>query len=526
MRRTPNLALFRRSLLTDGRQKMPYIFRFGLVATILLSLFGAHIQSLLPTATAVGRSFFISIIFTDLVFITLAGVSLFSSAIAEEHDDQTLGLLVMTGLTPLDMLLNKAVSKLVLGIMLLAAQLPFTLLAITLGGVSLRQIIAAHLALAAFLTCTCGIAVFFSVIARSTLTAAVGTLIGMVAFFVLPLIVGLVRLISKEMSKTFGGGATLNDTLDLAYAGAVGMSPFVRVSEIMKTGFRGSMFDIQFTTNIAVGLLFFAMGWAMFDVFNRRQSTPKASRPLPRRKRRTKVAILAPTRAWPLAVAWKDFYFNGGGVGGVVGRLLAYTAVGVVPVLISLASQPITRNSLGYYMMVGGVCFLVVELTFLFGSLFSSEVHGKTHGSLMSLPYAPRELIAMKTVSIVPTLMPVLLFICAGDLIGGDGSQILDVLVKPQALGLFLHLALYLVAVSLLSLYMRYGAFFVALLLMLPFNIVKGILDLIVTAVAMGGGSPVATLIVMSVQVAFEVMIIGVLLFLLADRMKSLATST
>jgi hypothetical protein len=522
---TPNLALFRRSLLTDGRQKMPYVFRFGLVGTILLSLFGAHLQSVLPTATAVGRSFFMSIIFTDLVFITLAGVSLFSSAIAEEHDDQTLGLLVMTGLTPLDMLLNKAVSKLVLGILLLAAQLPFTLLSITLGGVSLRQIIAAHLALVAFLVCTCGIAVFFSVIARSTLTAAVGTLIGMIGFFVVPLIVALVRLIATELTKTFGGGAQINDALELAYAGTVGMSPFVRVIEIMKTGFIGPMFGIQFSTNIAVGLLFFGMGWAMFDVFNRRQVTTTAGRSIPRRRRRTKVAVFAPSRVWPLAVAWKDFYFNGGGVSGVIGRVCAYAAVGIVPVLISLASQPITRNSLAYFMMGAGVCFLVVELTFLFGSMFSSEVHGKTHGSLMSLPYSPGELIAMKTVSIVPTIIPVLLFICVGDIIGGGGSQVLEALMQPQTLGLFLHLALYLVAVALLSMYMRYGAFFVALLLMLPFNIVKGILDLIITAVALGGGSPVATLVVMGIQVAFEALIIGVLIFLLADRMKSLATS-
>ena len=53
---------------------------------------------------------------------------------AEEKEEQTLGLLRMTGLSPLSILLGKSTSRLCGALLLLAAQFPFTIFAVTLGG--------------------------------------------------------------------------------------------------------------------------------------------------------------------------------------------------------------------------------------------------------------------------------------------------------------------------------------------------------------------------------------------------------
>src|SRR5258707_14551377 len=106
---SPLLALFIRSLREDSRLKFTYFARAGLVTVILLFLFTT--QSSLGWANAPGLRFFETVIVVDLVFVLLAGVSYFSSAISEEKEEMTLGLLRMTNLNPLSILLGKSRSE-------------------------------------------------------------------------------------------------------------------------------------------------------------------------------------------------------------------------------------------------------------------------------------------------------------------------------------------------------------------------------------------------------------------------------
>ena len=107
---SPLLALFIRSLREDSRQKLTYLSRSGLVLVILLFLFMT--QSSMGWGNAPGLRFFSTVIFIDLCFVILAGVSYFSSAISEEKEEMTLGLLRMTNLNPLSILLGKSTSRL------------------------------------------------------------------------------------------------------------------------------------------------------------------------------------------------------------------------------------------------------------------------------------------------------------------------------------------------------------------------------------------------------------------------------
>src|SRR3982751_6078304 len=123
---SPLLALFIRSLREDGRQKLTYIARTGLVVVILLFQFS--FQSNMGWNNAPGLEFFGTVIGIDLAFVLLAAVSYFSSAISEEKEEMTLGLLRMTNLNPLSILLGKSTSRLCSASLLFAAQVPFTLL--------------------------------------------------------------------------------------------------------------------------------------------------------------------------------------------------------------------------------------------------------------------------------------------------------------------------------------------------------------------------------------------------------------
>ena len=108
-----------------------------------------------------------------------------------------LGLLRMTDLNPLSILLGKSTSRLCGALLLLAAQFPFTLLAVTLGGVSARQIVAAYLALGAYTFFLCNLALLASVVARRTGQAAASSASCLVVLWSAP--VGL--LVTRELPR-------------------------------------------------------------------------------------------------------------------------------------------------------------------------------------------------------------------------------------------------------------------------------------------------------------------------------------
>src|SRR4051794_6274954 len=99
---SPLLALFIRSLREDSRLKFTYFSRAAQVCVLLLELYST--QSSMGWANAPGLEFFESVAMADLAFIALAGMSYFSSAISEEKEEDTLGLLRMTNLNALSIL--------------------------------------------------------------------------------------------------------------------------------------------------------------------------------------------------------------------------------------------------------------------------------------------------------------------------------------------------------------------------------------------------------------------------------------
>ena len=172
-------ALMNRSLQTEDRTVRTHIWRFLFVALSYAMLVGA--QQSISWIGAPGLNVFRYMCFLNFICITLAGVSFFSVAITEEKEEMTLGLLKMAGVSPLSLLLGKSTPRLIAALVLLTAQLPFTMLAITLGGVSLYQVLAAYMCLFAYLVLVANVALFFSVICQRSRTA--GLLTGVFLFF-------------------------------------------------------------------------------------------------------------------------------------------------------------------------------------------------------------------------------------------------------------------------------------------------------------------------------------------------------
>ena len=270
---SPLLALFIRSLREDSRLKFTYLSRTGLVLVILLFLYST--QATMGWMNAPGLRFFGTIVAVDLCFVILAGVSYFSSAISEEKEEMTLGLLRMTNLNPLSILLGKSTSRLCTALLLFVAQIPFTMLAITLGGISLRQIGAAFLVIGAFLVFVSNLALFYSVICRRTSGAAILTGLSLLLFFIFhPLAIWFGQLpIRMEWLDPANG---FTQILNRAGRYVEAASPFGRIGKILTTGFAGRVVTPQVLSNLGVGLLFFLLAWLAFEKFcgEQKESAP------------------------------------------------------------------------------------------------------------------------------------------------------------------------------------------------------------------------------------------------------------
>ena len=167
-------ALVERAMRVDTRLARTHLIRLGFALLILL--FVVQVQLNMGRYSAPGRDVFRYMCWVNFFLLNLAGVSFFSTVITEEKEEMTLGLLRMAGISPVGILLGKVTPRLLGVVLLLSVQLPFTILAITLGGVAINQILAAYVALLSFAVLLAGLGAFLSTVcARSSLAASLTT---------------------------------------------------------------------------------------------------------------------------------------------------------------------------------------------------------------------------------------------------------------------------------------------------------------------------------------------------------------
>lgn len=521
---SPLLALFARSMREDARSRLTYLARTGLVLVILLFLLS--MSSTFGWGNAPGLRFFGTVIYLNFFFILLAGLSYFASAITEEKEEMTLGLLRMTNLDPLSILLGKSTSRLVGALLLLAAQFPFTLLAIALGGVAVRQILAAYCTLGAFLVFLANLALLASVICRRTTAAAAITALTLLGFFaIVPWLNWLLRF-PLQMGLLQSPGPLLEGLGSVAEFIALA-SPLTRLNAILRTGFADTPVGVQVWSNLGLGAACFVLAWLAFELFCGEQREAAPGRSVTRR--RGPIALGAPSRAWSRALAWKDFYFLAGGKVWMAVKLILYAlplaAVALVP---RYWGHTTSVKELGYFMLWLMLLIALAELAFMAASVFRQERKWMTLSSLAMLPMSIRRVAYQKILGCLPALLPAALYFALGivcvseDIASGvrnisptprsnfDKDALIALIGISYAVAqgvLFLHLTAWL------SLYLKRGALPLAIAIHF---IVHMFLGIIMAAVVRDSSA----LVVLTV---FCVIGIGILHLKIGERLETLA---
>ena len=444
-----------RSLRVESRQLKPYLFRILLLLFMLGSLIWVHAaQSRLG---APGLSLFEPIVWMSLLAICAAGPFFFASVITEEKEGMTLGFLKIAGLSPFSILLGKSSCQLTSAIMLLLVQVPFVMLAVTLGGVSTIQVVAAYAALLAHLVFVSNLALLCSTICKRSSGAAGLTFVLLVAFFIAPslgrAILALMSLPSGSAINVYFGG--LFDYMAQA-------SAFGRIGAVMATGFAGPALGFQFPSNLALGLVCFLLAWAGFEFFNREETGSAPRRRLAFR-RTSRLRRLGVGRPWRNALAWKDFYFTTGGKGAMLVKFAAFTLVfAAIFTIVSLtAGEVIDADDAGGIIMTTMMFAIPIELSLHMSRVFGNERRERTLCGIMILPKSTAGIARSKVLGCLLALAPALAFFTLGLILIGPRAR-RNVFFSEAPLFYVPALLLLLTMITYFSLVMRRGGLLVA----------------------------------------------------------------
>ncbi len=394
------LALLERSLRVDARGWTTHLARVGLMGAIYLAV--VQVQATAFVFGAPGLRFFESIVYLNLTFMTLLGFGFFSTAITEEKEEDTLGLMQMAGINPLGILLGKVGGRLLQSLLLVVVQYPFTLLSITLGGVANSQVRAAYVGLVAYLLWLAGWGLLCSTISRNSRAATRLMVLGLVAYWLLPYFAG------QWYGSLIRSGELVSGTWQAWLLNLVASScVFLQTGVIITTGGGGeSPWSIQAVTNSVGGLLCLLLSWAVFDRSTQSPSTEPVSRGW-LSKRQGRFRWLNPGRPRLNPFVWKDFHFAAGGVANLLVRLACYLGLFGAVWLLALSSggtQYVVQTYLGFM-----VPLLPFDASLLVSRSLHDEKRGQTLSALVMLPTSIPFIVYSKLAGTLLGLLPGLL---------------------------------------------------------------------------------------------------------------------
>ena len=404
------LALFVRSMREDARARLPPILRATLVLVILLILWANERD--FARRTAPGREFLGMVLFANVGLIAIATLGIFSSAITEEKEDQTLTLLRMTKLNPLAILLGKSTTRLIGALLLLVVQIPFTLLAVTLGGVNMTQVLSAYAVLGATTFFACNLALLCSVMSRNTTRAGIWTGVTCgVVFAILPII-----CIVSSLKKLSFGALAPSTAWEHFGTWLVESNPAYTLAVLIFEPGKVAPVERHIWMNVTAGVVCFLISWIVFDRFCASPQEIVASR---RRKKTWRVfARGRPSKRRPLA--WKDYHFLLGGRRGMWLRI----GIGTL-VLVAIYSyenwvredglkEPYFWREAGGMIMTYSIIAFALDVSLTASRIFGEERRLLTLGSLVILPKTMGTLIRQKILGCLPVMLPWILIFLFG----------------------------------------------------------------------------------------------------------------
>ena len=404
-------ALFFRSLRGDSRSLWVHLLWLFLLLVIYVALWIAQEQSAFFGAP--GLNFFRSVIYLNAIFLTLLGVSYFSSAISEEKEEDTLGLMTMAGISPLGILLGKSTTRLFQVFLLIAVQYPFTLLAITLGGLMPDQIYAAYAALLAYTLLLANAGLFCSVLSRRSRDASGLTTLMLIAYIFIPLF----AFVGHQLLMFPGGTMSVNPawialapTLKPILLWISRTSVFGQLYQVTETGYQFG-WTPQLVANSLGGIFFFLMSWWLFQFVSHEPATEATTRALVPRKT-GRLRLFGAGRTWNSALTWKDFHFVAGGWFGIVMRCGLYIGLywlafaASYPWEQNVGSRQIRWQDVTYGYQIFVPPLFAVDCALCASRVFQEEIRHQTLASLLMLPRSVTHLCYTKLAGCLFGLIP------------------------------------------------------------------------------------------------------------------------
>lgn len=504
-------ALLERSLRVDARAWSTHLARLGLLGTIYFSLGYAQLTSFMFGAP--GLHFFQGIAYLDATFMTLLGIGFFSTAITEEKEEDTLGLMLMAGISPLGILVGKSGGRLWQALLLIGVQFPFVLLAVTMGGIMPSQIWAVTISLLAYMIFLAGFGLLCSTLALRSQTAAKWMIVGLVLYVLIPVLAQQWST-AQAMSAVAQGKIVTQQTLLHTLVEGIGhLCIFSELGQILATGFAETAFGIQVISNTLIGVICAGLSWLWFGVAASNPSTEVATRGLVSRHRFSRLFptfssafstnMLFPFRAhsgiWLNPFIWKDFHFVTGGRPGVLVRSAYYLGIGLLALFLETQHTAFADGwfeACIFLMLVS----VPIDAARVFSRSLQEEIRGQTLPSLIMLPRSSTEIVYTKLAGAMLGWLPAPVIALAITLASPQMYEGIESMFRWQNGGgvLLLTILLYFALIphfaSVFALYVRWGAVALAICATIGiyFVLIMGltIILFVLSPMWMSGGGP------------------------------------
>ncbi|WP_231740987.1 ABC transporter permease [Thalassoglobus neptunius] len=419
---------------------------------ILLFLIAAHLHE--STSSAPGLDLFRSIAFLAIALINLAGVGHFCNSITEEKEEGTLSLLLLANISPLGILLGKSTNRILSVILIFAAQFPFALLAVTLGGITVLQIVATFLALSAHLFLIANLSLLMSVWSRRSQEAAAAMVMVLMILYGFPYAV--YQAARQARRSTIFQSAGLSEWSDWLLDLNAQISVVDQVQRILGTDGDYQFLSWQLISSLIFGTIAFLIAWASFCRIIWAPDTDRPTRMDVKTRSRWK-SILIP-RAWRQAVTWKDYYFIAGGISGLIARVVFYS--------ISLLIMVFYRRKIYAQMEIDGVqlfrdlllVLLCIETLVLASQFFHTERKSGTLPTLLMLPQTPLRITWEKAFGCFLGVLPTIVFLFIPESFLQERYFFESFVLTPRMLTLICGLLVMAHLTALCSLIVKWGA--------------------------------------------------------------------
>lgn len=372
------------TLAADGRRLGLHGLRLGMVATLYLAV--CYFQSTMGKSAS-GLKLFQSQLQITVFFLSMTAVFGFSQIITEEKEEDTLGLMRLADISPLTVIVGKVASVFCDAGLLVAIQIPFTMVAITLGGISWPQVIAAYVALIAYLWMLVFVGVLASVTQPTGSTAARLTAIVVGAYLLLPPVI--------IKFSALWGTSVLSSLIDR-------ISLPMRLMEVTESGFVDSPWSAAVVFGLVVGLVCLAISWMIFDRFSLNETVSERPLRLTNNQRSS-------LRSWSKPVIWREYIFCGGGIPWTIVRITIPFGISLCVYLWQFCFWQWTHLGLNLaWSSIFCGLFGLLDGSWSASRLFRDEIRYRTWSSVVQTPCSIQQLIFDKycgwTLALAPTI--------------------------------------------------------------------------------------------------------------------------